>query len=53
MNYRIDYGPGYRVHFTFNKQQLVLLLIGGTKSSQKQDVSKALSILKDLERNNE
>lgn len=51
--FRIDYGPGYRIYFTFIKRQLVVLLIGGTKSSQEQDIIKALSILKDLERDNE
>lgn len=51
--FRIDYGPGYRVYFVFYKQQMILLLIGGVKTSQKQDINKALSILKNLEMNNE
>lgn len=51
--FRIDFGPGYRIYFAFREQRLILLLIGGIKSSQKQDISKALLILKRLEKDNE
>lgn len=51
--FSIDYGPGYWIYFTFLEQRLILLLIGGIKSSQKQDISKALLILKRLEKDNE
>lgn len=30
---RIDYGPGYRVYFQKTGNLLVLLLVGGTKST--------------------
>ncbi|MFY9223921.1 MAG: type II toxin-antitoxin system RelE/ParE family toxin [Blastocatellia bacterium] len=38
---RIDYGPGYRVYFGQEGTELVLLLCGGNKSSQKQDIKDA------------
>jgi len=41
---KIDYGPGYRVYFAQRGQQLVLLLCGGDKSTQSQDISTAQMI---------
>jgi len=38
---RIDYGPGYRVYFQQRGSLLVLLLAGGTKSTQESDIAKA------------
>lgn len=38
---RIDYGPGYRVYFGQIGVSIVLLLCGGDKSTQAQDVVKA------------
>jgi putative addiction module killer protein len=46
---RLFYGPGYRVYFTISGGVVVLLLIGGDKSSQEKDIAKAKAILKDLE----
>jgi putative addiction module killer protein len=34
---KIDYGPGYRVYYGLDKKTVVLLLLGGDKSSQKKD----------------
>src|SRR3990172_8813880 len=31
---KIDYGPGYRVYYAIKKKTIVLLLMGGDKSSQ-------------------
>ena len=47
---KIDYGPGYRVYYTFRNQTLVLLLCGGDKSTQDQDIKTALRILKQWEK---
>ena len=38
---RINYGPGYRVYFGQVEETIVLLLIGGDKSTQEQDIRKA------------
>lgn len=39
--YRIDFGPGYRVYFGQDGQTLVLLLTGGTKKRQQRDIAEA------------
>ncbi len=38
---KIDYGPGYRVYYAMKGKTVVLLLIGGDKSTQKQDIKVA------------
>ena len=38
---RIHFESGYRIYFGKYKEKLVLLLLGGDKSSQKRDVLKA------------
>lgn len=41
---RIDYGPGYRVYFLQRGDVLIVLLCGGDKRTQKQDIQKAKAI---------
>jgi putative addiction module killer protein len=41
---RIDYGPGYRVYYAQDGPRLILLLAGGDKSSQHQDIATALGL---------
>ena len=36
---KIDFGPGYRVYYGLEKKTVVLLLLGGDKSSQKKDIT--------------
>jgi hypothetical protein len=38
---RIDFGPGYRVYFAEDGPVIVLLLIGGDKSTQTKDIKTA------------
>ena len=38
---RIHYGPGYRVYFANRGSTLILLLMGGDKDSQQQDIETA------------
>ena len=41
---RIHYGPGYRIYYTKEGDTVVLLLIGGDKSTQQKDIEKAKEI---------
>ncbi len=45
---KIDFGPGYRIYYTQRGEQLLLLLIGGDKSSQAKDIAKAQELAKDF-----
>jgi putative addiction module killer protein len=46
---RIDYGPGYRIYYKMADTELVVLLCGGGKRTQDEDIAKAKDILKELE----
>jgi putative addiction module killer protein len=45
---KIDYGPGYRVYFKKQGQELIILLAGGDKSSQAKDIKLALDLARNL-----
>ena len=47
---RINYGPGYRVCFGQVGSTVVLLLCGGDKSTQEQDIRKAQEYWEEYER---
>ena len=47
---KIDYGPGYRVYFGQVGLTVVLLLCGGDKNTQEQDISQAKKYRRDYER---
>jgi putative addiction module killer protein len=38
---KIDYGPGYRIYYAMNGKTVVLLLVGGDKTTQTRDVKVA------------
>jgi putative addiction module killer protein len=39
--YRIEFGPGYRVYFGKDGETLIILLGGGTKKRQQKDIEAA------------
>ncbi len=43
--YRIDWGPGYRLYLTQDGGQLIILFVGGTKKRQQSDISQASALL--------
>lgn len=45
---RIHYGPGYRLYFMQNGFEIVLLLAGGDKSTQANDIQTALALARKL-----
>ncbi|MCB0819455.1 MAG: type II toxin-antitoxin system RelE/ParE family toxin [Bacteroidetes bacterium] len=47
---RIDFSKGYRIYFTETGGRIVILLIGGEKSTQQKDIVKAKEILKTLKK---
>ena len=38
---RIDYGPGYRMYYVQKQKKIIVLLVGGDKSTQSKDIQKA------------
>ena len=45
---KVDFGPGYRVYYTERAGVLIILLAGGDKASQQQDIRTAISLAKGL-----
>jgi len=45
---RIDFGPGYRVYFKSRARQLIVLLAGGDKKTQANDIKVALRLARNL-----
>ena len=48
--YRIDFGPGYRIYFGKDGDRLVILLAGGTKKRQDADITAAKEYWQDYKR---
>jgi putative addiction module killer protein len=42
--YRIDWGPGYRIYLAVDGKDLVILLGGGTKLRQQRDIERAKAL---------
>ncbi len=45
--YRLDWGPGYRVYIGKDGERLIILLGGGTKKGQQKDVERAVAMWKE------
>jgi putative addiction module killer protein len=48
--FKIDFGPGYRVYFGKDGDRLVILLGGGTKKKQQRDIESAIVNWQDYKR---
>ncbi len=48
--YKLDFGPGYRIYFGKDGEALVILLGGGTKRRQQRDINAALANWRDYKR---
>lgn len=53
LEYRIDFGPGYRVYFGRDGDAMVILLAGGTKKRQQRDIETARARWVDYKRRRE
>jgi putative addiction module killer protein len=41
LEYKVDFGPGYRIYFGRDGDRLVILLAGGMKKRQQEDIRRA------------
>jgi putative addiction module killer protein len=45
--YRINWGPGYRIYLALEGKKIIILFVGGTKKTQKSDIKTAKKLLKE------
>jgi len=45
---KIEIGPGYRVYYTECRGEIIVLLAGGDKSTQRKDIERAILLAKNL-----
>lgn len=45
--YKIDWGPGYRIYLAQDGKSLIVLFGGGTKKKQQADINKAKELLRE------
>jgi putative addiction module killer protein len=50
MELKIDYGPGWRIYYKQVGKEIVILLTGGTKNGQQQDIEAAKKLAREIGR---
>jgi putative addiction module killer protein len=50
LEFRIDFGPGYRIYFGRDGETIIVLLTGGTKKRQQRDIDAAHAYWQDYRR---
>ena len=50
LEFRIDFGPGYRIYFGRDGETIIVLLTGGTKKRQQRDIDAAHAYWQDYKR---
>lgn len=48
--YKIDWGPGYRIYLAKDRLKIIVLLGGGSKKRQQQDIDQAVALWEDHKR---
>ncbi|WP_374615599.1 type II toxin-antitoxin system RelE/ParE family toxin [Thauera aminoaromatica] len=48
--YKIDWGPGYRIYLAKDGLEIVVLLGGGSKKRQQRDIDEAVALWEDYKR---
>lgn len=48
--YKIDWGPGYRIYLAKDGLKIIVLLGGGTKKRQQKDIDEAVALWEDYKR---
>ena len=48
--YKIDWGPGLRIYLTKDGLKIIILIGGGTKKRQQQDIDQAVTLWEDYKR---
>ena len=43
---KVDFGPGYRVYYSQRGTRLLLLIVGGDKSTRQKDIARAIELAK-------
>ena len=50
---KIDYGPGYRVYYKDTGREITIILCGGDKSTQQNDINRAKRLAREEEEDDE
>ncbi|MGD0024024.1 MAG: type II toxin-antitoxin system RelE/ParE family toxin [Xanthobacteraceae bacterium] len=53
MEMRIAHGPGYRVYYVYRGAEIVILLCGGDKRTQRQDIKRAQTLAEESDAEND